>query len=166
MVATQRFLCFSPRIFGERWTHFDEHIFSNGLVQPPTSEKYVMSSCWFYFCWETWFYFCFSMFCRYLNGRRCLDFFMLIWWYLGLSPHSPSTFFWNMTVDEHLYMTHEQIISNDYYSWALWFQKDPNPHLSGILGCLAWMIIIGHSLGLYISHTQMLNVWHIYLHLA
>ena len=25
----------------ERWTHFDEHIFSNGLVQPPTSYESI-----------------------------------------------------------------------------------------------------------------------------
>ncbi len=37
VVATQIFLWWDhPDFLGGRWTHFDDHIFWNGLVQPPT----------------------------------------------------------------------------------------------------------------------------------
>ena len=36
IMATQIFSIFTPNL-GEDGTHFDEHIFADGLVQPPTS---------------------------------------------------------------------------------------------------------------------------------
>ena len=45
------FFNFHPDPWG-RWIHFDEHIFGNGLVQPPTSSSWEL--CWWKW-YELWF---------------------------------------------------------------------------------------------------------------